>query len=520
MAIVCANVANLLIARAVVRQREIALRQSLGASRARIARNLLAEGLVLSAVAWIAACLFAWWVSELIVRFVVPAVAPGPVMMPDLAPDWTVIAYALGLALLCTVAVTIGPALRTWRQELLPHLKAGEQGVVHGRSRLSRGLVVVQLAFSVLLITTAGLAYRSQSLADSLDLGFDTRNLLLATVNTAASASARDANTAFVDALSTRLRGVPGVTAVSSAPGLRLLAWQDFPVRRDRDAAPVLVVSNRVSANYFQTLGVGFVAGHDFAGPTSTGRPAAIVNRHLADILWPGESAIGKTVVAGPADRAVDVEIVGVVRDAFFTGAQRDEHPRFLFLSAADRPSAPGETTFYLRRSDPLSVTAPAVGRALRDVDARVPIANLRTMDAQLADETSPIRLLTILLMLFAGGSLIIAAIGQYAVVAFDGRRRVREFGVRIALGASREQVIQSVIGENFKVTLAGLLAGFVLSAGVGSVLSRLLYGITATDPPTYMTVFALLAGASLLACYVPARRAAQVDPVIALRAE
>jgi macrolide transport system ATP-binding/permease protein len=160
IAIVCANVANLLIARAVVRQRELALRQSLGASRARIVRGLLAEGLVLSVVAWIVACLFAWIVSRTVVRLLVPA-AQSEISMPDLAPDWTVVGYALVLALLCTIAVTLGPALRTWRQQLLPFLKVGEQSVVQARSTLSRGLVVLQLAFSVLLLTTAGLAQRS-----------------------------------------------------------------------------------------------------------------------------------------------------------------------------------------------------------------------------------------------------------------------------------------------------------------------------------------------------------------------
>ena len=156
--IVCANVANLLIARAVVRQREIALRQSLGASQFRVVRSMIAEGLTLSAVAWIAACLFAWWVSRAIATYLIPAVAPGPVVFPALTPDWTVIGYSLVLAVLCTLAVTIGPALRTWTQPLLPFLKAGEQALVGSRSRLSGALVVLQLAFSVLLLTSAGLA--------------------------------------------------------------------------------------------------------------------------------------------------------------------------------------------------------------------------------------------------------------------------------------------------------------------------------------------------------------------------
>ena len=199
--IVCANVANLLIARAVVRQREIALRQSLGASRFRVVRSLIAEGLALSAVAWIAACLFAWWVSRAIATYLIPAVAPGPVVFPALTPDWTVIGYALVLAVLCTLAVTIGPALRTWSQPLLPFLKVGEQALVASRSKLSGGLVVLQLAFSVLLLTSAGLAYRSFTLANGTDVGFDTHNILMATVNTAGSATSPDANLALIETL-------------------------------------------------------------------------------------------------------------------------------------------------------------------------------------------------------------------------------------------------------------------------------------------------------------------------------
>ena len=204
--IVCANVTNLLIARAVVRQREMAVRQSLGASRQRIVRGLLAEGLVLSAVAWLAACLMAWWVSRTVVPFLVPDV-PGPVQIPDLSPDWTVIGYALVLALACTIAVTVGPALRTHSQQLLPFLKVGEQGVVQGRSRLTHGLVVVQLAFSILLLTSAGLARRSLSLRDSIEVGFDTRSILLATVNTSAGAHGAAANMTALESLRVRLCG-------------------------------------------------------------------------------------------------------------------------------------------------------------------------------------------------------------------------------------------------------------------------------------------------------------------------
>jgi predicted permease len=520
IAIVCANVANLLIARAVVRQREMALRQSLGASRARIVRGLLAEGLVLSVVAWIVACLFAWIVSKTVVTLLAP-VAQARIVTPDLTPDWTVVGYALVLALFCTIAVTLGPALRSGRQPLLPFLKAGEQSVVQGRSTLSQGLVVLQLAFSVLLLTTAGLAHRSLSLQDSADVGFDTRNLLLATVNTSASADDPNHNRALIERLGERLARLPGVDGASYMPGGgRLGIWALFPVRRDRTAEPVMTVEKDVGSNYFSTLGVPFIAGQDFRPEETRTRRRVIVTRHVAEALWPGESAVGKVLIAGPDDRAVEAEVVGVVRDAFFAGRSSDTRPRYVFFANAERPGPPGETTFYIRHGASHSSLGPAVAGALREIDARVAISGLRSLESEIALDTAPLWMLATLLTLFAGGSLLIAAIGQYAVVAFAGRRRSREFGVRIALGASSRQLVSSVIAESFRMTAVGLVIGFALSVAVGTVLARLLYGVTPTDPLTFASVFALLAGASLLASYLPARRAASTDPMVVLRTE
>jgi predicted permease len=517
--IVCANVTNLLIARAVVRQREMAVRQSLGASRGRILRSLFAEGLVLSVVAWIAACLFAWWVSAGVVPLLVPD-TPAAVAIPDLRPDWTVVGYALLLALICTIAVTVGPALRTRSQQLLPFLKVGEQGVVHGRSRVTHGLVVLQLAFSILLLTSAGLARRSLSLQDSVEVGFDTGNILLATVNTVAGATTPAGNTALMETLRARLESLPGVEHVSYVPRYGLGNRVDLPVRSERSDASVLVVDNHVAPGYFATLGVPVVAGRDFTATGRTAGESAIVNRHLAATLWPGESAVGKVLIAGGNDQPARVEIIGVVEDAYFTGRGREGPPRYVFLSSFEHPTPPGESTFYLRHSASLDVIAPAVARALREADGRIPIASLRSLDSRIASDTSPLWILSTLLTLFAAGSLIIAAIGQYAVVAFDGRRRTREFGLRIALGASSKQLVASVMTESLRLTAIGVAAGFALSLAAGTVLARFLFGITPTDPPTYLGVFVLLAGASLVACYLPARRAARTDPLVALRTE
>jgi predicted permease len=520
IAIVCANVANLLIARALVRQRELALRQSLGASRFRVVRGLLAEGLVLSAVAWCAACLCAWWISKVVIRFVATPASGQPLSLPDLTPDWTVIGYALALALLCTFAVTLGPALYTRRQQLLPFLKLGEQGVVPGRSTVSRALVVLQLAFSVLLLTSAGLAYRSTSYTDGFNLGFETGNLLLATVNTAGSTHDAAGDGRLLETLRERLQRLPGVEAISYLRGIRPSSWVTFPVRTDRSPEPVMAAQNTVGAGYFEAVRVSFSAGHDFDAVNAAGRRTAIVTKDLADALWPDEVAVGKTVSAGDPAHPLRAEVVGVVENAYFGGRGAATHPRYIFFSNHEQPRPPGETTFLVRRGASEEAVARAVAKALREADPRVAIANLRSFDAQLADEIAPLWMLTTLLMFFAGGSVLIAAIGQYAVVAFEGRRRTREFGLRLALGATREQLIASVLSEGFRWTAAGLVLGFALSVAVARLLARVLFGVTPTDPLTYVSVFALLSAASLAACYLPARRAAGTDPVIALRTE
>jgi len=518
IAIVCANVANLLIARAVVRQRELALRQSLGASRFRVVRGLLAEGLVLSAVAWCAACVFAWWVSKVVIRFIAPP-SREPLTLPDMTPDWTVVGYALALALLCTVAVTLGPALYTGRQQLLPFLKLGEQGVVQGSSKLSRALVVLQLAFSVLLLTSAGLAYRSASFVDGFNLGFDSGHMLLATVNTAGSSHDAAGDDILLEALRARLQRLPEVEAVSSVRGLRTSNWQSS-VRTERSLEPVMAAQNVVGTGYFEAARVPFSAGHDFDALNTAGRRTAIITKDLADALWPGEPALGKMLIAGEPAHPVRAEVVGVVGNAYFGGRGTTTHPRYLFFSNHEQPRPPGETTFLIRHSASEDTVTRAVAKALREADPRVAIANLRSFNDQLAAEIAPLWMLTTLLMFFAGGSVLIAAIGQYAVVSFEGRRRTREFGLRIALGASPDQLIASVLSEGFRWTAAGIVLGFALSIGVASLLTRVLFGVTPTDPLTYISVFALLSGASLAACYLPARRAARTDPVIALRTE
>jgi predicted permease len=516
LAIVCANVANLMLGRAVLRQRELALRQTLGASRARILRTLIAEGIMIALAAWLAACIFALAMSKGVIHFF-PQNDQGATLLLDLTPDWRVIAYAFALALGGTVAFTIGPAVRAWQQELLPSLKSGELGVVAGRSTLSGALVIVQLGFAVLLLTSAGLAYRSLYMLASMDPGFRKENLVLVNVETTEAATTTETHLALLDRLSERLRAVPGVQSVSYLrPN-----WGAQPVRTDASQQPLMATTLSVGPGYFAVLGMTPLAGREFSN-RQTGRAAqeVLITQHLAESLWPGESPIGRTLQLGM--RREPVEIVGEVPNGVFSRLQRETRASYVFRLVQPEPLPRGDMTFtfYVRHAGALDSIAPAIGRAVREVDTRVLITYLRTMEAELDDLASGVRIITIWITLFSIGSLVIAAIGQYAVIAFDMRRRTRDFGVRIALGASYQQILGAVIAQGLRWTGVGLAIGFALSLAAGVALRGLLVGVTPTDGPTYLGVFTLLAGASLVACYLPARRAARIDPIQALREE
>lgn len=526
--VVSANVANLMLARAVSRQRETAVRRSLGASRGRVLSQLVAEALVLAVAAWATAFVLSWWVSRTLVRLLPPE---PQALMVDLRPDWPVALYAMALALFATVACTLAPALQTWRQPVLPWLKAGEQSIATGRSRFSNALVIVQLAFAILLLTCAGLAYRSVQLLDS-NVGYEHENLLLMTVRTnhaGPSASSGGgttepsaaANVALLERIRERLlqvRDVEAVTYAPRVPGPVLLTG--VPVRRPGQAAPVAAMRRPVGPYYLQALGLAVVAGREIDARDRLGAPqTALINASLAAILFPDESPVGQRLEVGE-DR-VAVEVVGVAPDARYDGPSREPRQAFVFLAEQQFSSTRSfEPTFLIRHISPLESAAPAARRALAAVDATVPVVAMRTMTAQLDTVTALERQIAMLLAVFATLSLGIAALGQYAIATFHVRRRARDFGVRMALGATPERIQRSVIRDALTLTGIGLLMGFGLSVLAGLAFSRALVGVSPTDPRTYAAVLTLMAVTSVVASFVPAWRAGRVNVVEALRQE
>jgi predicted permease len=519
--IVCANVANLLLGRTVERQRDTAVRYSLGASRTRIARMLLAEGATLAIAAWIAAYIVAWWTSQALLR----VVEPRPGLLAHARPDWTLAAYGMTLALLAALAFSLAPALRSWRVPVLPLLKAGEHSIARGRSRLTTALVVVQFAFSVLLVTSAGLAYRSMTTLSSGDLGFNPENLLLVTVRLGGAGSDEavadgPARFAMLERVRERLAATAGVEDVSYArriPGASLLA--STRIRRDAQRSVTGFV-RQVGPDYLRVLGLKAASGRELT--TSDRRRAArvaMINQRLAMELFANEPPIGRSVFIGDAKEGV--EIVGIVPDALFDGPNHDPHPRYLFVAEQQMPGNPPlDLSFFIRHRGTVEAVTPIVHRAIGEVDASLPIVSTTTMNARIAMVTELETQIVRLLVCFAVLSLVIAALGHYAVAMFNMRRRTREFGVRIALGASSQRIQSAVVREALVHTVPGLIIGFALSVAVAISFKSLLFGVTPVDPITYLGVFVLLTLTSIVASYLPARRASRVNVVDALRQE
>ena len=526
LAVVGANVANLMLARAVVRQRETAVRQSLGASRARLVRLVLIEGLAISAVAGVFAMVIAAWAAS-----VVPTFLPQDrgTMPMDFSPDWRVAMYAAILTLVGTVLSSLLPALRTWRHDALPLLKDGAHTTTGGRSRVSRGLVVVQLAFSVLLLTAAGLAYRSGALATA-DVGFDTSNVLNVNVGTAAAVQSSAENVLLRDRIRQQLAAHANVASATYMTG-PWSAWNQAEVRAQASSNPLRVTQLTVGDEYLETLGVRLVSGRSLSttGRSGAGR-AAVITQAVATDLFPGTNPVGRSLLVGREQQAV--EIVGVAPDAYYTGFAAispggpTPRPYYVFiadqpnLNPADGPGTLATTTFQIRHRGPVEGLVAAVPGVLREVDPRIALASTETLQSRIEERALSATMISRLLLIFAGMSLLIAGIGQYAVVAFNMRRRTRDFGLRIALGASARQIVGSVLREGIGLTAVGLLVGFALSVAIATALGSVLFGVTPTDAPTYTGVFVTLASISLFASYLPARRASRIDPVQALRQE
>ena len=526
---ICANIASLLLARSMARRREMAVRISMGASRLRLVRMLVAEGLMLSLTACLVAWLLTLWVTHAVAGLA-PPLESGLRVPFDIAPDGRVLAYGMALAVFATLTFSLVAAPGIWLRQIHPLLKGSEHSVIRGGSRPLNALVIAQLTLCTVLVTAGSLAYQSVFYIDHSDLYFKRDHLLLAAVNTAGAASGGEQNMALLERIRQRLRSVPGVVNVSYATAAppHDHGWMDLPVQAGGSDRSTVTDGTIAGPDYIETLGVPELAGRDFstADPGSA-QATAIINRKLAGQLWPGESALGKTIFLGEGRQAI--KIVGVVPNGAFSGVAKDgsfagmgkaKRPNFVFLAERPDSSAPGGKTLHIRYTGGPERLIPAVRAAVREVDGRVPVFSVRTMDEEFLQFTAPIRIVTALIGIFAATALFLSSVGLYAAIAFHTARRKREFGIRSALGGTPWQVQRAVLKQGMALTIAGVAAGLTLTALIAGVAGGLLFGVDPTDKATYLAVAGLLAMISLAASYVPARHASRADPMVVLRAD
>jgi predicted permease len=533
--IACANVANLLLSRAAGRQKEIGLRLALGASRWRLIRQLLTESLLLSLVGGLLGIVFAVWIKNGLL-----AVSDwGGRGMRALEPrlDWRVLAFTIGLSLLTGIVFGLAPAWRTTRVDLTPSLKDSARGssAVH-RSLLSRGLVVVQVALSLLLLVGAGLFVRTLLNLQRVDPGFNTQNLLLFEVQPGLIGYKDEKLRRLYQQISERVETVPGVQVVtfsrlpllsqssSSSSVFLRAALSATPDSEGRITPSGEGYRHTVRENFLEAMGIPLLQGRTFLPQDNATSPkVVVVNQTFANKYFPNENAVGKRFTFD-TKKPDEIEIVGICRDAKYT-RQRDEVPPTVYSSyQQDRPLA--NATFEVRTTGDPNAAVASVRNVVRELDANLPVMNVKTQVEQ-ADETLRMeRLFAKLLTLFAVLAQQLAAIGLFGVLAYTVSQRTHEIGIRMAHGANRASVLGMIVRQGMTLAVLGVILGlvgaYVLTKYLESwiSLSKMLFGVKVSDPFTYGVIALLLTIVALIACYIPARRATKVDPLVALRYE
>jgi len=518
--IACANVANLLLARAAGRRREVAVRAALGASRWRIVRQLLAESLLLSALGGALGLLLAVWGVELLVRLD----PTGVERAGEVTLDWRVLAFTLGLSLLTGLLFGLAPALQASKADFVESLKeGGRTGQGLARSRLRSALVVGEVALTLVLLVGAGLLLKSFSRLLAVDPGLDPRNVL--TMDVALPPAKYDEPqrvTAFYERLLQEAAALPGVEAAGAVSVLPLAGDDNsnFVQIEGREPLPpgqALRAGRRnVSADYFRALGIALKRGRGFAASDARdAQPVLVINEAMARTFFQGEEPVGKRIRTG--DKSPWVEIVGVVGDVRHRGLDVDTRPE-MFFPQTQTPSR--RMTLVVRAAgDPRALAAPLRER-VRSIDQDQPVGNVRTMEEWVSESVASQRFTAALLGVFAAAAAALAALGLYGVVSYSVAQRTHEIGLRVALGARPRDVLRLVIGQGMTLTLVGVGVGVAAALALTRVISGLLFNVGATDPAVFVAVPLLLGSVALLACYLPARRATKVDPMVALRYE
>jgi predicted permease len=522
--IACANLANLLLARAAAREREIAVRLALGASRGRLVRQLMTESLLLAAFGAAAGLWLATTLGGLMVRYLSTRDRP---LFVDLAADGRVLGFTLGLAVLTCLLFGLAPALRASRTDLGVVLKAtGGHGTTVARLGLRRLLVAAQVALSFVLLVGALLFARSLDKLASVDPGFDESGVILLGVDLRRMDPPVERRAALHEAIVERVRAVPGVAAAASVGIVPISGsgWNNSmrdAARTEEQQKSENVWLNRVSSGYFATLGTPLLAGRDFGPGDKLGAPVVgVVNETVASKLFGGENPVGRRLRSFPGDDGKEwmIEIVGVVKDSKYRELKEPSKPIVYVAAAQEKEPWPG-VDLVIRRAAPLRDVVGGVKAAVAEVAPRAAL-DIDLLERMIRESLLRERLVATLSGFFGVLAAILATIGLYGVVAYGVARRTHEIGVRMALGASRRAITAMIVRENGLLLLIGLGAGVLLALAAGRAAASMLYGLAPHDPVTFLLAIALMGGVTLIAGALPARRAARVDPMIALKDE
>jgi predicted permease len=518
--IACANVANLLLARAAARQKEIAVRLSLGAGRGRLIMQLLTEGTLLAVIGGTAGLLLAYWAQDVLWSFRPPFLAVDSI---DLHPDMRVLLFTLGVSIATGVLFGLAPAIQASRPDLVVQLKE-KTSAPTGSNRLfslRNVLVSAQVALSLVALVGAGLFLRSLQHAQQISPGFDTEHLSVLSFDLGAQGYTEQRGRQFQQRVLERAAAVPGVQAASLASTIPLFAGgfartvflegQDASDRR----AGRLVQIGVVAPHYLETVGIPLMRGRTLSETDQPNTPiAVVVNETMAKRFWPDQDAIGKRFKFFGQD--FFNQVVGIAKDSKYNFIGEEPTP---FIYQATSQVYQPQVSLFVKAALPQAVLGTVRGE-VQQLDRALPLTNVFTL-ADIFDQAlwAP-RMAAALLAVFAGLSLVLAIIGIYGVMAYAVSQRTRELGIRMALGASRADVVRLVVMQGFRLTLMGVGLGLAASLAVTRLITSLLYNVSATDLVTFTVVPALLAAAALGASYLPALRATRIDPMVALRYE